>query len=212
MPPLKISSQVDVVVDFTYLGSILSRNGSTTKELTYRIAKASGIVGRLSSIRQKPNVSRHTKMRIYNDSVRTALLYGAETRSAAKYILAPSMSHRQSIFEGPRDFTWITSLAARASCHALNNLPSRCSLPSVLFGSTVVFLVHELPKHGSHWTLTPPCTDGSDPKDSPPPPGGKTKPINSLPKHTPVEEAASLASDRLTWSHVVLSFSLPNPS
>jgi hypothetical protein len=68
-----------VVEDFTYLGSILSNDGLITKELTSRIAEASALVGMLSSIWRKPNISRFTKMRIYNASVSTVLLYGAKT-------------------------------------------------------------------------------------------------------------------------------------
>ena len=68
-----------MVEDITYLGSTLSMNGSITKELTSRAANASAVGRRLNRIWQKPNTSYHTKMRIYNVSVSTVLLYGAGT-------------------------------------------------------------------------------------------------------------------------------------
>ena len=51
------------------------------------IAKASAVVGRLSALWRKPSISRRTKMRIYNASVGSVLLYGAETWPATQSVL-----------------------------------------------------------------------------------------------------------------------------
>ena len=54
----------------------------------HRIAKASAVVGRLSALWRKPSISRRTKMRIYNASVGSVLLYGAETWPATQSVLS----------------------------------------------------------------------------------------------------------------------------
>ena len=78
----------EIVEEFTYLGSILSNDGSILKDLMHRIAKASAVVGRLSALWRKPSISRRTKMRIYNASVGSVLLYGAETWPATQSVLS----------------------------------------------------------------------------------------------------------------------------
>ena len=75
---------IEVVKSFTYLGSVVSDNGSTEMKVQSRIAKAASIMARLCrSLWSKPNISRKTKMRIYNTTVTQVLLYGAETWPAA---------------------------------------------------------------------------------------------------------------------------------
>ena len=78
----------EIVEEFTYLGSILSNDGSVLKDLMHRIAKASAVVGRQSTLWRKPSISRRTKMRIYNASVGPVLLFGAETWPASQSVLS----------------------------------------------------------------------------------------------------------------------------
>ena len=78
----------EIVEEFTYLGSILSSDGSILKDLMHRIAKASAVVGRSSALWRKPSISRRTKMRIYIASVGSVLLYGAETWPSTQSVLS----------------------------------------------------------------------------------------------------------------------------
>ena len=88
-PVLMVGDEpAEIVEEFTYLGSILSNDGSILKDLMHRIAKASAVVGRLNALWRKPSISRRTKMRIYNASVRSVLLYGAETWPATQSVLS----------------------------------------------------------------------------------------------------------------------------
>jgi len=52
----------------------------------HRIAKASAVMGRQSTLWRKPSISRRTKMRIYNASVGSVLLYGAKTWPATQSV------------------------------------------------------------------------------------------------------------------------------
>ncbi|XP_065570353.1 uncharacterized protein LOC136033540 [Artemia franciscana] len=78
----------EIVDEFTYLGSILSNDGSILKDLMNRIAKASAVVGRLSALWRKPYISHRTKMRIYNASVGPVLLYVAKTWPGTQSVLS----------------------------------------------------------------------------------------------------------------------------
>ncbi|XP_065564235.1 uncharacterized protein LOC136029660 [Artemia franciscana] len=77
----------EIVEEFTYLGPILSNDGSILKDLMHRIAKASAVVGRLSAFWRKTSISCRTKMRIYNALVRSVLLYRDKTWLATQSVL-----------------------------------------------------------------------------------------------------------------------------
>ena len=71
---------VDVVRQFTYLGSIISSNGTLDAEISARSAKANSVFGRLlRAVFHKPQISRLTKARIYNATVSSIMLYSSET-------------------------------------------------------------------------------------------------------------------------------------
>jgi hypothetical protein len=73
---------VEVVKQFTYLGSIVCSNGSLDAEISARAAKANSVFGRLlKTVFHKPQISRLTKARIYSASVASVMLYSAETWS-----------------------------------------------------------------------------------------------------------------------------------
>ena len=80
-PRITIDNQpLKVAEHFTYLGSIISSDGSINSEITSRIAKASASFGRLiSRLWSTHDVSLPTKISVYRAVVMTTLLYGCET-------------------------------------------------------------------------------------------------------------------------------------
>nr|VZI33669.1 unnamed protein product [Spirometra erinaceieuropaei] len=73
-------TQLQVVENFPYLGSTLSRNTKIDDEVANRISKASQAFGRLKSTvwnRHGPQLS--TKLKMYKAVILPTLLYGAET-------------------------------------------------------------------------------------------------------------------------------------
>jgi len=69
---------VELVEDFCYLGSNISRLGNCDKECTMRIGKASRVFGRLLNIWKSNNISLPVKVMLYESLVISTLLYGAE--------------------------------------------------------------------------------------------------------------------------------------
>ena len=68
---------IQQVSNFTYLGAIISADGTIDKELASRIRKASGAFYQLGSIWHSRNIRTPTKVRIYKAAVLTILLYGS---------------------------------------------------------------------------------------------------------------------------------------
>ena len=72
--------QLKAVEHFTYLGSVISNDATTTKDVDNRIAKASSSFGRLQKrVWQNHSLRLTTKIQVYKAAVVTTLLYGAES-------------------------------------------------------------------------------------------------------------------------------------
>ncbi|BHF68347.1 hypothetical protein SprV_0301138100 [Sparganum proliferum] len=82
-PPPQISvngTQLQVVENFPYLGSTLSRNTKIDDEVANRISKASQAFGRLqSTVWNRHGLQLSTKLKMYKAVIPLTLLYGAET-------------------------------------------------------------------------------------------------------------------------------------
>ena len=81
-PPVIIidNYELDVVHQFTYLGSTITDNLSLDIEIDKRIGKAATTLARLTSrVWTNPKLTAKTKMAVYNACVLSTLLYGSET-------------------------------------------------------------------------------------------------------------------------------------
>ena len=77
---IKINDQeIETVNKFTYLGSIISDDGKLDLEINERIRKASYAYKKQAKVWSNSKVSVKTKMKIYNSTVISTLLYGAES-------------------------------------------------------------------------------------------------------------------------------------
>nr|VZI26664.1 unnamed protein product [Spirometra erinaceieuropaei] len=73
-------TQLQVVENFPYLGSTLSRNTKIDDEVANRISKASQAFGRLqSTVWNRHGLQLSTKLKMYEAVILPTLLYGAET-------------------------------------------------------------------------------------------------------------------------------------
>ena len=79
-PTLVLSGQpLEIVDEFTYLGSRICPGGLIKCEISSRIGKARAAFANLRHLWRRPDVSLLIKGRVYNAAVRSTLLYGAET-------------------------------------------------------------------------------------------------------------------------------------
>ena len=69
---------LESVDDFTYLGSLISKDNGAQKDIKARLGKAQGAFARLRTIWKTKQYSLHTKIRLYNSNVKSVLLYGSE--------------------------------------------------------------------------------------------------------------------------------------
>jgi hypothetical protein len=68
-------------------GSIVNIEGGTDADVKNRINKARVIFNILGKVWRARNISRDTKMKIFNSNVKSVLLYGAETWRTTKAML-----------------------------------------------------------------------------------------------------------------------------
>ena len=72
--------QLEVVHQFTYLGSTISDNLSLDAEINKRIGKAATTLGRLTTrVWENQKLTTSTKVAVYNACIASTLLYGSET-------------------------------------------------------------------------------------------------------------------------------------
>nr|VZI40141.1 unnamed protein product [Spirometra erinaceieuropaei] len=81
LPQISVNgTQLQVVKNFPYLGSTLSRNTKINDEVANRISKASQAFGRLqNTVWNRHGLQLNTKLKMYKAVILPTLLYGAET-------------------------------------------------------------------------------------------------------------------------------------
>lgn len=71
--------EIEEVYTFSYLGSVVSTSGGAEEDVKNRIKKANVAFVQLYPIWRNRNISRKTKLRIFNTNVKSVLLYACET-------------------------------------------------------------------------------------------------------------------------------------
>ena len=80
-PSISINNEVlEVTNNFTYLGSTIADNLSLDREIDKRIAKATGVMAKLSKrVWENSQLTLNTKLKVYMACVISTLLYGSES-------------------------------------------------------------------------------------------------------------------------------------
>ena len=76
--------QLENVKHFKYLGSVITSDGSSEKEIQTRIGIASSSMNRLKSIWKSRHISCKTKIRLYKSLIISVLSYGCESWTLLK--------------------------------------------------------------------------------------------------------------------------------
>jgi len=88
------------VEEFTFLGSVISTDNSAQKDIKARLNKARCAFSRLKNIWKSKQYSLKTKVRIYNSSVKSVLLYRSECWRIVKSDITKSMLSTIALCEG----------------------------------------------------------------------------------------------------------------
>ena len=125
-PTITINNyRLEVVKEFTYLGSTISDDLSMDSEINRRVGRAASTVSRLSKrVWKNSKLTTKTKMAVYRACVLSALLYGSET-----WTLYSRHEKRLNTFH-MRNLRWI--LGVKWSDHVTNNdILKRADTPSI---------------------------------------------------------------------------------
>ncbi|PSN53151.1 putative uncharacterized transposon-derived protein F52C9.6 [Blattella germanica] len=71
--------EINVVQDFTYLGTMINNNNNEIQEIKNRLSKANRVYFALLNIFKSKEIHRKTKIRLYKTIIRAVLVYGCET-------------------------------------------------------------------------------------------------------------------------------------
>ena len=138
-PSLVLSGQpLEVVEEFTYLGSRICPGGSIKNEISSRIGKARAAFANLRHLWRRPDVSLSIKGRVYNAAVRSILLYASETWS-----LRTEDIHRLSVF----DHRCLRSIARVWWEHRISNAEVR----RMVFGANARSIEEVMTLHRLRW-------------------------------------------------------------
>jgi hypothetical protein len=86
---IKLQDKVVEKVDrFTYLGSVVTKNGGTEEDVLNRISRANTAFVQLYSIQKNKQITQRNKLRIYETNVKAVLLYGCETWQITQTIVS----------------------------------------------------------------------------------------------------------------------------
>ena len=78
------SKKIDQVSSFTYLGSIISKEGGSSEDVENRIAKARVFLNNQKKNWKNRKISLQTKIRIKEATVMTVVKYGSEAWALKK--------------------------------------------------------------------------------------------------------------------------------
>ena len=83
-PILVNEEPLEFVEDFTYLGSLISKDSGASKDIKARLGKSQGAFPQLRPIWRSKQYSLKTKMLLFNSNVKCVLLYGSESWRVVK--------------------------------------------------------------------------------------------------------------------------------
>ena len=79
------SEEIENTNQFKYLGSVITSDGDSHKDISIRTGKAWGAYNKLRPIRRSNQLSKKTKLSVYRACVMSVLLYGCESWGMAKH-------------------------------------------------------------------------------------------------------------------------------
>ena len=128
MTPIKVGTQPTKEVEqFTYLGSLIAKDGNTELDVNSRIGKAAALFRRMNNIWKASKISTQLKFRLYNSMVLLTALYASETwKNTVKVDNKLNVLHqrylRRILKTTYRDYVTNEEVLKRANSRPLNEI------------------------------------------------------------------------------------------
>lgn len=119
---------VEQVESFVYLGSVVTMEGGTAEDVKSRIKKANGVFVQLYPVWKNRNLSRNTKLRLFNSNVKSVLLYGSETWKVTESITRPLQTFVNRCLRRIMGIWWPETISNEDLWAATNQLPIRLEI------------------------------------------------------------------------------------
>ena len=214
-PSLHIcNNDVEFVDKFTYLGSIITNTGDLQPDINRRIGMATGVMRSLSQpLWRHSSISLETKLRVYQASVLSVLLYGSEC-----WPISTSLCSRLSAFDmqaqrtitNTKWFEYKTNIEVRT-------LTNRQPIQRYIAQGCLRWLSHLLRSSPNHpalaiYTFNQRAAGWSRPRVAP-----RTRWSDVLGKDlkqlgTTLMEASNIALDRSRWRSTIVARAVSTPS
>ena len=201
-------TQVD---NFTYLGGIISQDGSNSQDIKQRIGKAMGAVQKLHNIWNSTNIRVSTKTELYRVLILSILLYGAET-----WTLKKEDENRLLVFEmaclrkilGITRMDKVRNTTIRKQLNIQQTVINQiCQKRLRYFGHIERMPVTRFPKITLEGRI-----EGNRPRGRPPKRWSDCVKTDCRQKHIySLTEASHAARDRLRWQEVMKRMPPLNP-
>ena len=102
--PVTINGEpLEFVQNFTYLGSLISKDGGGQKDIKAGLGKTCCAFAKVQNIWKSNQYTTKTKIRLYNSNVKSILLYGSECWRVVK----GDMAKIDAFHNGWMDMQWI---------------------------------------------------------------------------------------------------------
>ena len=214
-PSLHIcNNDVEFVDKFTYLGSIITNTGDLQLDINRHIGLATGVMRSLRKpLWRHSSISLETKLRVYQASVLSVLLYGSEC-----WPISTSLCSRLSAFDmqaqrtitNTKWFEYKTNIEVRT-------LTNRQPIQRYIAQGRLRWLGYLLRSPPNHpalaiYTFNPRAAGWSRPRGAP-----RTRWSDVLDKDlkqlgTTLMEASNIALDRSRWRSTIVARAVSTPS
>ena len=127
-PIILQGSKLEEVQAFSYLGSIIDKNGGTDTDVRARKGKAMAVY--LQNIWNSKMLSTSTKIRLFNSNVKSILLYGAETWRKTKSTTSKIQSFINCCLRRILQIRWPDTISNADLWHSTNQIPAEDEIRS----------------------------------------------------------------------------------
>ena len=123
-PIILHTKELEEVVSFTYLGSVIDKQGGTDADVKSRIGKARAAYLQLKNVWCSKEVSKRTKIRLFNSNVKSVLLYGSETWRTTKNTIKKVQVFTNTCLRRVLKIHWPEKISNTALWQCTNQLPA----------------------------------------------------------------------------------------